>query len=328
MQDILTQEEIDRLIMTTRQSSVEDEEEEEVVSDLYDFRKPNKFSKEHLRALQRIHEQFCRTYSGLMSAKLRARLDLKFHSIEQLSFGEFVRSLPNPSVLAVLAPTPLPGNVVVQLTPDSAFVLHDRLCGGPGQAVSPSRGLSDIELAVFQREIIGVFCQLLNDAWDKVEQLDFQLESMESNPQFLQIATDRDVVVVISFTFEFKETEDMVNICIPFRTLEPIINKLTQHRLFDSLKKPDPVKAEVLRRKVRQTHLPLEVELGATTCSVKDLLELKVGDIIQLERNKNENLDIKIGKLTKFKGTPGKLGNKLGVVITSICEPQGERSDE
>lgn len=328
MQDILSQDEIDRLIMATMQPNDDNQEAEEQITDTYDFRKPNKFSKEHLRALQRIHEQFCRTYGGLMSAKLRARLDLNFHSIEQLTFGEFVRSLPNPSVLAVLTPSSLPGNVVVQLTPDSAFVLHDRLCGGPGQAMSPSRGLSDIELAVFQREIIGVFCQLLTDAWDEVGEVDFKLEQMESNPQFLQVATDRDVVVVISLAFVFKNTEDIVNLCIPFRTLEPIIDNLSQHRLFESLKKPDPTKVEKLKSRVRSTNLPVEVELGVTTCSVNDLLEMQVGDIIQLERGKSENLDIKIGKLTKFKGTPGKLGNKLGVVITSICDPQGERSDE
>lgn len=328
MQDILTQEEIDRLIRSTKDPSDNDLKLEEDYSDTYDFRKPNKFSKEHLRALQRIHEQFCRTYSGLMSAKLRTRLDLKFHSVEQLTFGEFVRSLPNPSVLAILTPAPLPGNVVVQLTPDSAFVLHDRLCGGSGQALTPSRGLSEIELAVFQREIIGVFSQLLDDAWEEIGEFDFRLEHMESNPQFLQIATDRDVVVVMTFDFQFKHLEEMVNLCIPFRSLEPIINKLSQHRLFDSLKKPDPAKLEVLKNRVRATQLLLEAELGTTTCSVNDLLELQIGDVIQLDRNRQENVEIKVGKLTKFKGTPGKLGNKLGVVITSICEPQGELGNE
>ncbi len=135
MHDILSQEEIDMLIRAAGQPDHELEEDAAAEEEpLYDFSKPNKFSKEHLRALHRIHDQFSRTYSGLMSAKLRNSLELRVHSIEQLAFGDFVSSLPNPSVLSVFhVQPPLEGYAVLQFTPDIAFLLHDRLCGGDGQ---------------------------------------------------------------------------------------------------------------------------------------------------------------------------------------------------
>lgn len=329
MHDILSQEEIDLLIKaaTAPQSDEEDylEEGQDV---LYDFSKPNKFSKEQVRGLQRIHEQFSRTYAGLMSAKLRNRLELRVHSIEQLTFGDFVRSLPNPSVLSVLSAEPLDGHVVVQLTPDIAFLLHDRLCGGNGELLERTRGLTDIEIAVLRRQVISVFCNLLRDAWQDVRDIDFQLEYIESNPQFLQVASDRDVIALVTLEFELNELQDMISICLPYVTLEPIMKDLTQAKMFESLKQPDPARVDQLKERVRSAILPVEVELGQTTVSVQDLLELEVGDVIPLNKRRNETLDVKIGSLTKFKGTPGKLGSRLGVVITSICESEGVLDDD
>lgn len=329
MEEILSQSEIDQLIRASSHQSEETLDGEiEQTGDNYDFTRPNKFSKEQLRGLQRIHEQFCRSYSGLMSAKLRTRFDLKYQSIEQLTFGEFVRSLPNPSVLSIFEVQPLPGSIVVQLTPDTAFILHDRLCGGPGLSIEYSRGLSDIEMAVFKRQVINTFAKNLEEAWQETDQIRFNLEHLESNPQFLQIVSDRDVVVIVSLQFEFNEIADIVNICIPYRTLEPIISKITHHRLFDSLQSPDPEKLSKLKAKIRSAVLPIEAELGKAQVSAGDLLNLEIGDVIELDHKRSENVDIKIGSLTKFKGTPGKLGNKLGVVLTSICELQEEQNNE
>ncbi len=331
MDDVLSQEEIDLLIKASGQS-VEVEEEEVDASETglrYDFRKPNKFAKDHVRALQRIYDQFCRTYSGLMSAKLRARMDLRVSTIEQLTFGEFVRSLPHPSVLAIFSAEPLEGSAILQLSPDTAALLHDRLCGGPGRLVARPGGLTDIELAVLRKQVLDVICKMMNDAWQDVAELRFRLQQTESNPQFLQGSAERDVVVLLSFSFEFNGFQDMVNFCIPYRMLEPIMKDLTHHKLFESLRQPDPKKLQQLKEKVRSVILPVEVELGTVTVTVQDLLDLEVGDAIPLDRGQHDHLDIKIGSLTKFKGTPGKLGSRLGVVITEVCDDgEGEQSDE
>jgi len=327
--DILSQEEIDMLIKAASEPDGEEEIEAAGEEDpLYDFTRPNKFSKEHLRALERIHEQFTRSYGVLMTAKLRHQVDLRVHTVEQLTFGDFVSSLPNPSVLSVFKVHPLEGYAIMQLTPDIAFLLHDRLCGGDGRPLGRSRGLTDIETAVLRKQVISVFSALLSEAWREVSALEFELDYMESNPQFLQLIPEREVIALVTMRLELNEQADMVSICLPHRTLEPIMKNLTQIRMFESLKQPDPARIEVLKQKIRSAVIPIEVELGQTSVSVQDLLNLAAGDVIPLDRKKNETLDIKIGPLTKFKGTPGRLGARLGVVITNVCETEGGTRSE
>jgi len=324
--DILTQEEIDLLIQAATAPQVAQEAElvvNHTESNTYDFSRPNKFAKEHIRGLQRIYEQFCRTFAGLMSAKLRSRLELSVSSITQLTFGDYVRSLPNPSVLSIFDVSPLQGSIVVQFTPEIAFLLHDRLCGGPGRLPDRTRGLTDIEIAVFRRQVLHAINRLLEDAWHEVKPLQFELSAIENNPQFLQIASHRDVVALVTLSFKLNELKDMITICLPYRTLEPIMGHLTQAKMFESLRQPDPAQIELLKAKVRSAVLPVEVELGSAVVTVQDLLDLDVGDVITLDRSKNETIDVKVGSLTKFKATPGRIGTKLGVVITSVCQTRG-----
>ncbi len=332
MHDILSQEEIDQLIRAASEPTLEVDTSTPEEDPVYDFSRPNKFSKEHIRALHRIHEQFSRTYSGYMSAKLRNKVEVRVHYFEQILFGDFVRSLPNPSVLSVFRIHPLEGYVVMQLTPDIAFLLHDRLCGGDGAPMGRSRSLTDIEIAVLKRQVLSVFSSLLGDAWHEVADLKFELEYMESNPQFLQTSSDRDAVALVTMRFSLNDSSDMVSICLPHRTLEPIIKNLTHIRMFESLQQPDPRRVELLQAKVRSAVVPVEVELGSTTVTVQDLLGLAPGDVIPLQTKKNETLDIKVGSMTKFKGTPGRLGARLGVVVTTVCdfetEDEGGTGDE
>lgn len=324
MHDILSQEEIDLLIRAASEPDLELDTIVETEDPVYDFSRPNKFSKEHMRALHRIHEQFCRTYSGYMSAKLRNKVELRVQSIDQILFGDFVRSLPNPSVISVYGVDPLEGYIIMQLTPDIAFLLHDRLCGGDGVPMGGSRGLTDIEIAVLKRQVLSVFSEHLAGAWQDVSDLKFELDYMESNPQFLQVASDRDAVALVTMRFTLNETSDMISICLPHRTLEPIIKNLTHIRMFESLQQPDPKRIELLKAKVRSAVVPVEVELGQATVTVQDLLDLAVGDVIPLGTKKNETLDVKVGSMTKFKGTPGRLGKRLGVVITTVCDTHDE----
>ena len=324
MHDILSQEEIDLLIRAASEPDLELDTIVETEDPVYDFSRPNKFSKEHMRALHRIHEQFCSTYSGYMSAKLRNKVELRVQSIDQILFGDFVRSLPNPSVISVYGVDPLEGYIIMQLTPDIAFLLHDRLCGGDGVPMGGSRGLTDIEIAVLKRQVLSVFSEHLAGAWQDVSDLKFELDYMESNPQFLQVASDRDAVALVTMRFTLNETSDMISICLPHRTLEPIIKNLTHIRMFESLQQPDPKRIELLKAKVRSAVVPVEVELGQATVTVQDLLDLAVGDVIPLGTKKNETLDVKVGSMTKFKGTPGRLGKRLGVVITTVCDTHDE----
>lgn len=185
MDEILSQQEIDELIRQATGAIQEEEEQPDVVA--YDFKRPHRFSKERVRALQRIHEQFARELSGMISAKLRTRVELNVASIEQLTFGEFIRSVPNPSVIILCTMQPLDGSLLMQLSPDISFLLYDRLCGGPGISLGRSRELTDIELAVLTSQLFEDMTISFENAWSEIIDMRVTLESIESNPQFLQI---------------------------------------------------------------------------------------------------------------------------------------------
>ncbi|NLA58795.1 MAG: flagellar motor switch protein FliM [Firmicutes bacterium] len=317
MDEILSQQEIDELIRQATGALQEEEQEPDVVT--YDFKRPHRFSKERVRALHRIHEQFARELSGMVSAKLRTRVELNVASIEQLTFGEFIRSVPNPSVIIVCSMQPLDGSLLMQLSPDISFLFYDRLCGGPGISLGRTRELTEIELAVLTSQLFEDMTASFENAWSEIVDMRVTLESIESNPQFLQLMTERETVVLISMNLAVGNTRDLINICISYSALEPVLKELTSFRLFDSLRRrPDPQDIEMLKSRVQQTPITLTVELGSNTVTVADLLSLQVGDVVTLNRRRYENLEVKIGDTTKFLASPGKLGDKLGVVITAL----------
>ncbi|NLY51990.1 MAG: flagellar motor switch protein FliM [Firmicutes bacterium] len=327
MDEILSQQEIDELIRQATSALQEEELEPEVV--IYDFKRPHRFSKERVRALQRIHEQFARELSGMISAKLRTRVELNVASIEQLTFGEFIRSVPNPSVIIVCSMQPLDGSLLMQLSPDISFLLYDRLCGGPGISLGRSRELTDIELAVLTSQLFEDMTASFENAWSEILDMRVTLESIESNPQFLQLMTERETVVLISMNLAVGNTRDLINICISYSALEPVLKQLTSFRLFDSLRRrPDPEDIEMLKSRVQQTPITLTVELGSNTVTVADLLSLQVGDVVTLNRRRYENLEVKIGDTTKFLASPGKLGEKLGIVITALRPTERKEANE
>ncbi|NLY30336.1 MAG: flagellar motor switch protein FliM [Firmicutes bacterium] len=327
MDEILSQQEIDELIRQATGAIQEEEVEPDVVT--YDFKRPHRFSKERVRALQRIHEQFARELSGMISAKLRTRVELNVASIEQLTFGEFIRSVPNPSVIILCSMQPLDGSILMQLSPDISFLLYDRLCGGPGISLGRSRELTDIELAVLTSQLFEDMTASFENAWSEIVDMRVTLESIESNPQFLQLMTERETVVLISMNLAVGNTRDLINICISYSALEPVLKQLTSFRLFDSLRRrADPEDIEMLKSRVQQTPITLTVELGSNTVTVADLLSLQVGDVVTLNRRRYENLEVKIGDTTKFLASPGRLGEKLGIVITALRPTERKEANE
>ncbi len=327
MDEILSQQEIDELIRQATVAMQEEEVQPEVVT--YDFKRPHRFSKERVRALHRIHEQFARELSGLISAKIRTRVELNVASIEQLTFGEFIRSVPNPSVIIVCSMQPLDGSMLMQLSPDISFLLYDRLCGGPGTSLGRTRELTDIELAVLTSQLFEDMTVSFENAWSEIVDMQVKLESIESNPQFLQLMTERETVVLISLNLSVGNTRDLINICLSYSALEPVLKQLTSLRLFDSLRRrAAPEDIEMLKSRVQQTPITLTVELGSNTVTVADLLSLQVGDVVTLNRRRYENLEVKIGDTTKFLASPGKLGDKLGILITALWPTERKEANE
>ncbi|AVX31180.1 flagellar motor switch protein FliM [Carboxydocella thermautotrophica] len=343
MSEILSQAEIDALLAALTQEEKKDGKEplasishneqdsllygsnKKSTVKVYDFRRPSKFSKEQLHTIQAIHENFCRLAGTYLSAYLRIATQLTVVSVEQITYEEVINSLQNPSIVSVLSSKPLNGNVLLDINPAIGFVMLDRLLGGPGESVEKARNLTDIEQVVLQKLITSLL-GYYSEAWSNVFKIDFILESQESNPQFVQIVSPSEMVVLIGIEARIGQQTGMLSICIPYLTLEPIIGRLNAHIWYGTSRKETDVEyLQKLKNKLQKINVNISVRLGEGTISIKELLEVEVGDIIKLDTKSDELVRLYIGQTPKFLGLPGTIGSRLGVRIVRVIE-EGEDS--
>ena len=227
--DVLSQAEIDELLsaLSTGMVSTEEIETErrQKKVKVYDFKRPDKFSKDQLRTLQMIHENFARLLNTYLSAQLRTMVHLDVVSVDQLTYEEFIRSLPNPSVISVFQMNPLKGNAILEINPNIVFAIIDRLFGGPGLAPNKARPLTDIEETIMRR-IIEKALTYFQEAWKQVIELSPKQGILETNPQFTQIVTPSDMVVIVTLQAKIGTVEGMLNLCLPYIVLEPVLRTL------------------------------------------------------------------------------------------------------
>ena len=332
-EDVLSQSEIDKLLSALSTGAVSAEEvkadEEQKKIKTYDFKRPDKFSKDQIRTLYMLHENFARLLNTYLSTHLRALVNVEVASVEQVTYREFVQSLGNPSVIGVLAVPPLKGNVIMEINTGISFAIIDRVFGGKGENTIKPRVLTEIEEAVMRR-IFGKAMENFRDAWENVAKMEPKLEVIESNPQFVQIVPPSDMVVIITLQVKIGDVEGFMNICIPYLVLEPIMSKLTTtFWVAASVSKEDnPEQVKVLQRKIEKTSVPLIVELGSIDVSIREFLTLGFGDVLQLDTKVKDELKCLVGKKTKFYCRPGTSGKKAAVQITRVATEGDEDTDE
>ncbi len=289
----------------------------------YNFKRPDKFSKDQIRTMQMIHESFARTTTTDLSAQLRSLASLTVASVDQLSYEEFMKVVPNPTTLGILDMDPLDGKAIFEMDPTLVFQIVDRLFGGTGESQPENldRELTDIEHSVIER----IFMSILNnlrEAWEGVIDLRPRLEQIESNPQFVQIIPPNDMVVLITFDTKIGNVQGMTNLCIPYVILGPVINKLSatfwyssaSHELSDEqLKK--------LRDKIDYIDVPISVEVGKSKLDTREVINLEVGDIIKLDTGLNEPFELIINGRPKYYCQPGQKGQSMAV---QLLEPMEE----
>ncbi|MEM7180902.1 MAG: flagellar motor switch protein FliM [Spirochaetota bacterium] len=326
MTEILSQDEIDALLNAISSGEVEQDEyaavgEQKKVK-IYDFKRPDKFSKDQIRTLQMMHETFARQATTGLSAQLRALVGVHVASVDQLTYEEFIRSIPNPTTLAVINMDPLKGSAILEIDPSISFTIIDRLFGGRGESAKISRELSDIEMSVMEGIIVRILGNL-REAWSTVIDLRPRLGNIETNPQFAQVVPPNDMVVLITLETKVGEVEGMTNLCIPYITIEPIINKLSAQYLYSSLRSGETDENKVvIQERLDQIAIPIITEVGSVDITMNDLINLQAGDVVKLENTPSKSdLIIKVGDRSKFKCTPGRIGNRLAVQI-------GETIDE
>lgn len=286
---------------------------------LYDFKRPERVGKEHMRAMQTIHESFSRNVGASLSGFLRTIVDVKLVSVDQLTYSEFTFSLENPTCFNVLSCAPLDGHVVLEINPSIVYPMIDRLLGGGrGDVLIPRRPLTEIETRLVNR-VTKYAIDGLKTAWAQIVPIDFKVDRVESNPQLVYIVPPNEVVVLISFEVAIGDLRGMMNFCIPFNSIEPVIDQLSANSWLTYSRK-DIRKQNVLAG-LRKAPVEVVVELGQTKITAQQLLDLQVGDCIPLDVGVESPVVVDIGGHAKFLGAQRQLKGRKVVKITGRSEP-------
>lgn len=248
--------------------------------------------------------------------------------VEQLPYDEFIRSIPKMTILNIFEAEPLEGRMVMEVHPNIAFAMLDRLLGGFGTAPSKINALTEIETTIMERIFSRCF-ESLQEAWKTVLDINPRMEALETNPQFMQIVSPNETIALISLSTKIGDTTGMINLCIPHVVLEPIMTRLSVHQWFVSEKKVrDEVELESIRSRVHRAQLPIVAELGESRLSIAEFLGLSVGDVISLNKTVDSGLSIKVGDKLKFIGSPGMIKERVAVQIDEIVSEGAEEFDE
>ncbi|MCL9969518.1 flagellar motor switch protein FliM [Anoxybacillus kestanbolensis] len=328
--EVLSQSEIDALLAALSAGEMDADElkkeEAEKKVKVYDFKRALRFSKDQIRSLTRIHENFARLLTTFFSAQLRTYVQISVASADQLPYEEFIRSIPKMTILTVFEVPPLDGRVLLEVNPNIAYAMLDRVLGGRGVSLNKIENLTEIETKIMSNLFEKAFSNL-REAWESVADIDPMLTDFEVNPQFLQMVSPNETVVVISLNTQIGDTSGMINICIPHVVLEPIIPKLSVHYWMQTQKKArEPEEVATLQKRLKQTKVPMIAEFGTSTISIQEFLQLSVGDVIQLDQTVRDPLVIKVGDVPKFIGQPGKMNKRLAIQILDVIK--GEDGDD
>ena len=328
MADILSQEEIDALLdVVEDDGNVESIEsaDDNIIHQrqvtLYDFKRPNRVSKEQLRAFRGVHDKMARSLASQISSIMRSIVEIQLHSVDQMTYGEFLMSLPNPTSFNVFSVKPLEGSGVIEINPSIAFPMLDRLLGGKGEPFDASREFSDIELSLFET-ILRVMMSTLKEAWGPVMDVYPTIESKESSPNVVQIVAQNEIVVMVVMEIIIGHSSGMMNICYPVISLEPILPKLASRDLMlneTSSKKSRNAELQVL---LGGAKVDVEANLGDAELTLRDVLELKVNDVLRLLTPADDIVTVSIDGKERFKGEIGLRRFRKSIQITEIIDTE------
>lgn len=287
-----------------------------VAYEVYDFRRPDKFSKDQLRTLQMLHETFARLAGSGLSAYLRAPVNIDLISLEQVPYEEYLRSI-NQSVFTIMSLPPLTGQAVLEIEFGLVFTMIDRMLGGPGKGINRNV-LTDIERPLVKQTIERMF-QALKSAWEGVVIVNPGIEGMETSSQFVQIAPPNDIVVTILFEVKIGNQRSAMSLCIPYLVLKPITTKLSAQKWFaGSNRRHSAASRRMLSYQVNNSQVECTVRLGGSRINIKDFLALKPGDVLRLDQKTEQDLNLLVSAVPKFQGKPALQGKKLVFSVTDV----------
>ena len=338
--DILSDGELDALLSdmkTGPSKSVESDDEDDSAEagpkspvkkkgkiKVYDFRRPDKFSKDQVRTIEMMHEGFARHFGADLSGYIRAIAEVTVTSVKQMTYSEYIERISNPTSIAVFAMEPLKGAAIYEINPSIIFPIIDRVLGGAGEAMSKPRELTDLEQAIVSKLIEKAFLNL-KDSWHRIVDFDPEIKARETNPQFVQIVAPNEMCLNLNFEIKIKEHVGSMSICIPYLVIEPVLYKLSAKQWFTLTKEElSEETKDILDNRVKNTWVPLSVNIGTATLAMKDIINLKKGDIVKLETNVNDDILVLVETKPMFYAKVGAKGKKKAVKITG----KNKKADE
>lgn len=315
MTKILSQEEIDSLLNSAAAAGEDHDElggRDGIVP--YNFRRPDRISKEQLRSLHFLHDRFARNAGASLSAYLRTVVDMSIMSVEQFTYSEFLLSLPDPTAYYSVALEP-GGLAGLELNPNVAFTMIDRMLGGSGKNASVNRAFTEIEQNVTD-SAIKLLLENLADTWATVADINFRIYGRETRPQMLQVAAPNEVVLLLSFDVRIGETRGMLNICIPASTLEASGAQFTQS-WNRTQRQPTADDRAVLLAALASVPLPVDAQIE-TQLTARELLDLRPGDVVSLGCPATDALAVHISGTPKFRGRPAMVGPHVGLELAPL----------
>ncbi|MBE5969625.1 MAG: flagellar motor switch protein FliM [Lachnospiraceae bacterium] len=325
MGEVLSQNEIDNLLKALSSGELDAEdykEEDEKVIKNYDFSRPSKFSKEHLRTLEIIFEHFGRLLYTNLPAYLRKSVQVEVINSEAVAFSEFSNALLNPVLLGIVNFAPLKGSILMEMASNLGYCMIDRLLGGSGAALEKKREFSEIEITILER-MFNICINLLREPWKNVIDITPRLEKIETNSQFAQVISPTEMISIVTLNIKIGNVEGLMNICLPYVVLEPVMDKLNTKYWYSNMQaKDDKTYEDAIEVLIQKAQIPIKAVLGTSEISVSDFNSLNVGDIIRLDSKIDNELKIYVGNIEKFKALPGTTGEKNAVQITEVLKEE------
>lgn len=325
MGEVLSQSEIDNLLaaLSTGELDVDQMQEtgDKQVKD-YDFKRPAKFSKEHLRTLEIIYEHYGRLLSTNLPVYLRKNIQVSVSSSETVTFSEFTNSLSNPVILGIVDFQPLNGDIIIELASNLGFAMIDRMLGGQGQPLDKARDFSEIEMIILEKLMV-VCMQLMREPWKNVIDINPIMERIETNAQFAQVIAPSDMIAIVTMNVKIGDVEGHMNVCLPFFTLEDVMDKLNTKYWFSTMQKESTENySESLEAMLKRVDVPVRAVLGKSLVSVNDFINLQLGDVIRLGTGVASEMDVYVGNIKKFTALPGSNGDKYAVRVMSVIREE------
>lgn len=327
MSDVLSQNEIDNLLKALSSGEVDVNEMKktnEVQVKEYDFARPSKFSKEHLRTLEIIYDNYGRLLSTNLPIYLRKNIQVEVMNSEAVTYMEFSNALSNPVLLGIIDFEPLKGNIIMEMATKLGYAIIDRMLGGEGEPLEKTREFSEIELLIIER-VMTSCVELMREPWENVLDINPRLQRIETNPQFAQIIQPSEMIAIVTINIKIGDVEGLINLCLPYLTLEPVMDKLNTKFWYSNMQDSDgETYSDDIEALISKAMVPVTTVLGHSSINISDFMSIQPGDIIRLDTKTDDELDVYVGDIKKFTALPGSSGKNYAVRLTSVIREEQE----